>query len=147
MDPLGTRCPLIIYDEESSRKRCRVVASLTNDDEDEDEVSLARRQRAQGASRMPTSPRAPTPPRAMMPPRAPTPSQVAMPPRAPTPPQVATPSLMYIPSTGHAGSAVPEGVLARRERPSGSQMPGIRTAGSKSRSDQPFRATFRCSDL
>jgi hypothetical protein len=41
MDPLGTRGPLIIDDEESSRKRHRVMAGLTDDDEDEDEVPLA----------------------------------------------------------------------------------------------------------
>jgi hypothetical protein len=35
--------PLIIDDEESSQKQCRVVAGLTDDDEDEDEIPLAHR--------------------------------------------------------------------------------------------------------
>jgi hypothetical protein len=41
---------LIINDEEGGQKQHRVMASLTDDEEDkEDEVPLARQQRAQGA--------------------------------------------------------------------------------------------------
>jgi hypothetical protein len=114
MNPLGTGGPLIIDDEDSSRKQCRVMASLTDDEEDEYEVPLARWQREQGAARMPMSPRAPTSSRAVMPPRAPTLPRAATPPRALTPPRAATPSQTDIPSMGCAGSAVPEGVQARR---------------------------------
>jgi hypothetical protein len=65
---------LIIGDEESGWKRCRVMASLTDDEEDEeDEIPLTHRQRVQGALHTLTPPRAPTPPQAAMPPRAPTP--------------------------------------------------------------------------
>jgi hypothetical protein len=52
--PLGTGGPLIINDEESSQKQHRVMACLTDDEEDEDEVPLACRRRAQGAPESPS---------------------------------------------------------------------------------------------
>jgi hypothetical protein len=76
------------------------------------------------------------------PPRVPTPPQVAMPLMAPTLPQAATSTQTAIPNIGRTGS-VPEGVRARRERASSSQMARTRTARSESQSGRPFR----CSEL
>jgi hypothetical protein len=62
-EPLGTGGPLIIDDEESSRKQCKVTAGLTDDEEDEeDETPLTCHQRAQSVPRVPTPPMEPTPP-------------------------------------------------------------------------------------
>jgi hypothetical protein len=43
-DPLGTGGPLIIDNEESSWKRCKVVANLTNDEEEEEQETPLTRQ-------------------------------------------------------------------------------------------------------
>jgi hypothetical protein len=51
---------LIIDDEYSSQKQRRVMAGLTDDEEDEDKIPLARQQKAQGTPHTPTPPRAPT---------------------------------------------------------------------------------------
>jgi hypothetical protein len=46
VDPLGRGGPLIIDDDDISWKRHRVVAGLIDNKKDEDEIPLARRQRA-----------------------------------------------------------------------------------------------------
>jgi hypothetical protein len=122
---------LIIDDEESNQKQCKVVTGLTDDEEEAEEQPLEHRQKTQASPRtsmtsqantptrtpMPpqapsplrasTPPRVPTPPRAVTPPQAPTSPQEATLPRVLTPPQVTTLAQTVTPSMGRIGSAVP----------------------------------------